>query len=125
MYVSIYVHGVHYCIVKSQRALGHKMVVKLKLEFWELQFLLMVPAGCILTPDFCHLVKFCVSLFPIEYTVVLESMNVVNSLPPMRGSSVPPTRDLSVEPLSLLNVLHSEPTSITLSEENKSLQLGT
>ena len=49
-------------------------------------------------------------------------MNVVNSLPPMRGSSVPPTRDLSVEPLSLLNVLHSEPTSITLSEEDSGLQ---
>lgn len=34
-------------------------------------------------------------------------------------TSVAPTRDLSAEDLSLLNVLHSEPTSMTLGKGSK------
>lgn len=40
---------------------------------------------------------------------------IVDKSPPLRsGFSGPPTRDGSTPAFSLLNVLHSEPTSITL-----------
>lgn len=44
---------------------------------------------------------------------------------PLRsGFSGPPTRDGSTPAFSLLNVLHSEPTSITLFEKKKSKRKG-
>merc|ERR1719319_1918245 len=46
---------------------------------------------------------------------VLGPIMVERSPPPRREFSAPPTRDLSSPPASLENVLHSEPTSMTLS----------
>lgn len=65
-----------------------------------------------LTPVFCHFENVDVSFMPKG--VALGPMNVVSPPPPMTGSSAAPTRDRSADPLSLLKVLHSEPTSITL-----------
>lgn len=51
------------------------------------------------------------------YTPLPGPIIVVKSEPPSKGFSGPPTREGSTPLFSLLNVLHSEPTSITLMEK--------